>query len=119
MINILLVSLYVIFAVLGSTLVKLGGVGRGAGSWLMPIINISISLQTLLGIVLYGLSFVLYIILLNKFDLSFISPLTIGIVYILLMITAVVVFGESFTIIKIIGCSLILAGVLMIAATSK
>lgn len=116
--NALLVILYVVFAVLGSTLIKYGGIAKGA-AWVLPVVNVSLSLISLLGIISYGLSFALYILLLNKFDLSFISPLTVGIVYVLLMITAVIVFNEQFTILKTIGCALILGGILMILAGSK
>lgn len=114
--NVLLIVLYVIFAVGGSTLIKYGGIIKGT-SILVPIVNITLSPISLLGIISYGLSFVFYIILLNKFDLSFISPLTVGLVYMLLMITAAVLFKEQFTVIKTIGCSLILIGILMIVAS--
>lgn len=117
--DILLIVLYVFFAVGGSTLIKWGGIAKTSAHLVVPIINITVSLISLLGILFYGLSFLLYIILLNKFELSFISPITIGIVYILLMITAYLIFGEQFTLIKIIGCLLILIGVLMIATTAS
>jgi drug/metabolite transporter (DMT)-like permease len=115
--NIALVVLYVVFAVVGSTLIKYGGLAKVASLLVLPIVHVSISIITLLGIVSYGLSFILYILLLNKFDLSFISPLTVGIVYVLLMLTAVVVFNEQFTLIKTLGCTLILIGIFLILAS--
>ena len=116
--NIFLIIAYVVSAVSGSTLIKLGGLSVGSVySFTIPWINLRLSVMSLFGILFYGISFFLYIILLNRFDLSFISP--IGLVYLLLMLTAVVFFNESFTIIKTIGCVLILVGVLIIAATNK
>lgn len=117
--NIALIVLYVIFAVGGSTLIKYGGLSKVASLFVIPIVHVSISLVSLLGILCYGLSFILYILLLNKFELSFISPVTIGIVYVLLMVTAVVVFSEQFTLAKIIGCTLILAGIMLVLLTSN
>lgn len=118
--NIFLIIAYVVSAVSGSTLIKLGGLSvESVYSFTIPWINLRLSVMSLFGILFYGISFFLYIILLNRFDLSFISPLTIGLVYLLLMLTAVVFFNESFTIIKTIGCVLILVGVLIIAATNK
>lgn len=117
--SLLLIALYVIFAVGGSTLIKYGGLEKSASLVLLPIVNVNISAASILGVVFYGLSFLLYIILLNKFDLSFISPLTIGLVYVLLMVTAVVVFNEHFTTVKTIGCTLILVGILLILFESK
>lgn len=118
MLNIALIISYIVFAVGGSTFIKYGGLSKVTSLFTIPLINVSISLTTLLGILFYGLSFIVYIFLLNKFDLSFISPLTVGIVYVLLMATAVLVFHETFTIAKIIGCALILAGVLLVAWSS-
>lgn len=115
--NILLIVFYVFFAVIGSTLIKQGGLNHTSTLLSLPVVNVSITLTTIAGIIAYGVSFFLYIILLSKFDLSFISPLTVGIVYVLLMLTAVFFFGEQFTILKTIGCVLILAGILMIVAS--
>jgi small multidrug resistance pump len=115
--NAILIICYVLFAVGGSTLIKYGGLSKIASLITLPIVNINISFISLLGIVCYGLSFAVYILLLNKLDLSFLSPITIGIVYVLLMITAALVFNESFTIIKIIGCSLILGGIMLVLVT--
>lgn len=115
--NIALVVLYVIFAVGGSTLIKYGGLEKAASLIILPIVHVSISWITMLGILCYGLSFLFYVLLLNKFDLSFISPLTVGIVYVLLMVTAIVVFNEQFTLFKTIGCTLILAGILFVLAS--
>jgi len=115
--NIFLIIGYVLFAVGGSTLIKYGGLAKVASLITLPIVNVNISLISILGILFYGLSFVLYVLLINKFDLSFISPVTIGVVYVLLMITAVVVFNEQFTVLKTIGCALILAGIMLVLAT--
>ena len=93
MMNWLYIVLYVIFAVSGSTLLKLGGTKNPF--FIIPFVNLNISFVTLIGFIMYGLSFLFYIILLNKFELSFISPLTVGIVYVLLMITAFVFFKEK------------------------
>lgn len=114
--NVALIILYVIFAVGGSTLIKYGGMAKAASLIVLPIVNVNISLISIIGILCYGLSFAVYILLLNKFDLSFISPVTVGAVYVLLMVTAAVIFHEQFTIIKTVGCALILAGILLVIA---
>lgn len=112
--NILLIILYVVFAVGGSTLIKYGSLEKVTTLLTIPLVNVGLSLMSIIGIICYGLSFVLYIVLLSKFDLSFISPITIGLVYVLLMITAAFFFQEQFTLLKVTGCLIILAGILMI-----
>ena len=111
--NWILVVLYVFFAVSGSTLLKYGGLSQVKSLFTVPIVNISISWITLIGFICYGASFLFYTVLLNKFDLSFISPLTVALVYILLMVTAFIVFKEPVTANKLIGCGLILIGILL------
>lgn len=114
MMNVILIILYVIFAVGGSTLIKYGAITKAVALFTVPIVNVGLTLASFFGIIFYGLSFILYIILLSRFDLSFISPVTVGLVYVLLMLTAAFVFQESFTLLKITGCAIILAGILMI-----
>ncbi len=111
--NWIYIILYVIFAVTGSTLLKYGGLSKIAKSFIIPLININVSFITVIGFICYGISFILYTILLNKFDLSFISPLTVALVYILLMITSFLVFKEPFNTYKVMGCILILVGIII------
>lgn len=109
----LYIVLYVIFAVLGSTLLKAGS-GEGVNVlFTIPGINLPVSLMTIFGIIAYGVSFILYTVLLSRLDLSFVSPVTVGAVYILLMITAIVFFGETLTGIKITGSILVLIGIIL------
>ena len=108
-----LVSLYVIFAVGGSTLLKLGGLDKFKAFITIPFVNVNVSSVTLIGFICYGISFLVYTVLLNKYNLSFISPLTVALVYILLMITAFVIFKEPITLMKIGGSILILIGIIL------
>lgn len=115
MMNVIMMVVYIVAAVAGSTLIKYGSeAGNFKSLFVVPLVNMSISFITLLGIAAYGLSFLLYIILLTRLELSFVSPLLIAFVYVLLMVTAFVVFKESFTFYKILGCSLILIGIVFI-----
>ncbi len=114
MINWVYLVLYIIFAVSGSTLIKLGSSNTIKSFLTIPFVNMNVSFISLIGFIAYALSFVCYTILLSKFELSFISPLTVGIVYVLLMVTAFVFFKEPITVTKLLGSSLILIGVLLI-----
>ena len=110
--NWLYLVLYIIFSISGSTLLKFGATAKTLFN--IPFVNMSVSTYTFIGFLCYGLSFFFYTVLLSKFDLSFISPLTVGLVYVLLMVTAFVFFHEQITMYKLLGSSLILIGVLMI-----
>ena len=114
MLNVILMIVYIISAVLGSTLIKFGSQHTTKTLFVAPIVNMNVSIITIIGVLAYGISFLTYVVLLTKFDLSFISPLLVAFVYILLMLTAVMVFKESFTLYKTIGCILILAGIILV-----
>ncbi len=111
--QVVLISLYVIFAVTGSTLLKFGASEKLKALFMVPFVNLKISFYSLLGFITYGVSFLLYTILLGKYELSYISPLTVGIVYIALMITAFVFFKEPFRATKICGSILIFIGIML------
>ena len=112
--NWLYILFYVICSVSGSTFLKLGSSDSRKVLLTVPLIDMTVSSITIIGFVCYGLSFIIYTILLSKYNLSFVSPLTIGLVYIALMVTSVIIFKESLTITSIVGSGLILLGVLLI-----
>jgi len=112
--NVVLMITYVFSAVVGSTLIKLGSSAGMKVLFTAPIVHMGVSLVTILGILAYGISFVTYVVLLTRFDLSFISPLLVAFVYVLLMFTAFLLFKEGFTLFKALGCSLILIGVILV-----
>ena len=49
------------------------------------------------GIFLYGVSFILYMYLLSKYDLGYIIPITTALVYIVIFTASFFVFHEVFT----------------------
>lgn len=70
--------------------------------------------QFILGAVFYVLSFLTWMFLLSKKELSLIYPLTVSIVYVAIMLSSVLLFKEQFTFYKIIGVVLIGLGILFL-----
>lgn len=66
------------------------------------------------GILLYGLSFVLYMYLISKNDLGYVIPLTAGFVYVIVFTASYFIFHEVFTATKIIGIAMILGGLVFL-----
>ena len=111
--QIITVIIYALISVAGLTLVKLGsnnplsfvasqnGFSFGTG-WI-----------TLLGLVLYIVSFLIYMTLIAKNNLTYITPVSSAVVYILTMVVSLVVFREQVTSIQWIGWCLILVGVVL------
>lgn len=114
LINFLLFVFFFIFTTIGMVLIKLGGQGHFPTLVTVPLLDLRVSLVSLLGLFFYGLSFVLYSTLLTRFELTYLNPATVGITAILIYISAVVVFHEAITPAKIGGLVLILSGVLVL-----
>lgn len=66
------------------------------------------------GFFLYAFSFIMWLVLLSKKDLSFIYPIVIGLSYISIMAMAILIFKEDFTLNKATGASLIGVGIIVI-----
>lgn len=114
MINYILMGAYVLSTASGLVLLKLGTTTGLPISLVENSIKFNLNPFAVSGLFLYGLSFLLYIYLLSKFDLGFVIPLTTALVYVLIFIASFMIFKESFTMLKIIAIALILSGVVIL-----
>ena len=73
----------------------------------------NLGFYTIGGVVLYGISFLLYVYLISKYDLGYIIPIATGLVYVLIFVASFVVFSEAFSMLKIFGIGLILIGLVL------
>lgn len=110
----LIIAAYVLTTVSGLILLKLGTTGSGLLSIVDGRPSLTISGLTILGILFYGVSFLLYIILISKFSLGYIIPLTTAFVYILVFLASYFIFKEGFTLLKVVAISMIIGGVILL-----
>jgi len=111
LINILLLIIYIVLSVTGLILVKLGGTNHLQIA--EHTIHISVGIYTLWGMLCYIASFIVYIIVLPRFDLSYISPITTGAVFALVIVTSLIVLKEKISITQWIGICSVLFGIIM------
>lgn len=109
-----LILAYVIATAGGLVLLKLGTNGASFVSLVDGKLLWNVGLLSLLGILVYGISFALYIVLVSRFSLGFIVPLTTALVYILVFSASYFIFKESFTTVKILAIALIIGGVILL-----
>ena len=107
-----LVVLYVILTILGLVLMKLGG-NTGTVNIKGSSFDFSMSLISLIGFICYIMSFLIFSNIIVKFDLSYIIPITSGIVQVLTLISGFVIFSESITIKGIIGALMVISGIVI------
>lgn len=104
---------YIIFSVSGLTLVKMGSLHSDKVFFTVPIIDVPINLWSLGGVVCYGISFLLYLGVITKFDLGVINPLLGGIVNILIVVMAFFVLKENLTINMLVGAFVVTVGIVI------
>jgi len=78
--------------------------------WLMAMINPYV----VLGIVLYGFSFMVYFRLLNELDLSFVSPVIMATSFVLVYIFSACLLAETISFYRLFGLILIIIGVTIV-----
>ena len=110
----LLIIAYVLATSFGLILIKLGSASGAPISIIEHSIKFNLNPSIIFGIILYGLSFVLYTYLVSKYDLGFIIPITTALVYSVVFVASYFIFHETFTIIKIAAISLIIFGVILL-----
>jgi len=112
--SIILTIVYILTTSSGLILLKLGTNSGPPVSFVENSLKFNFNLYLISGIALYGLSFLLYIYLISKFDLGYIIPITAAFVYILIFTASFFIFHEAFTMIKISAITLIILGVILL-----
>lgn len=108
----------VFLGAVGQVLVKYGAVNlqlNFAAKYIIPsILGIVKNLPVMLGIISYGLSFLLWIKVLSKVELSYAYPM-VSIGYILIMFFSYFIFKENISFMRLAGVFFIIIGVILVA----
>ncbi|WML35068.1 EamA family transporter [Clostridium sp. OS1-26] len=113
-----LILISVFLGAIGQVLVKYGAVNLelnfAASHIFSSILSILKNAPVMLGIISYGLSFLLWIKVLSKVELSYAYPM-VSIGYILIMFFSYFIFKENISLIRISGVIFIIIGVVLVA----
>ncbi|PRR80228.1 putative 4-amino-4-deoxy-L-arabinose-phosphoundecaprenol flippase subunit ArnF [Clostridium liquoris] len=108
----------VFLGALGQVLVKYGAVNLdlnfSPGHLIGSIISILKNFSVMSGIISYGVSFLLWIKVLSKVELSYAYPM-VSLGYVLVMIFSYFLFKENITPLRIAGVLFIILGVVLVA----
>ncbi|MBQ9012896.1 MAG: hypothetical protein IJ094_04945 [Bacilli bacterium] len=110
--KIVLILIYLILSLSGLALMKKGG-NPGSLNMCKKNINLSISPVSALGFICYLCSFLLFTKIVVMFDISYIMPIVTGVIQVLTLILAKIIFKEKITKLSIIGASLVILGILL------
>jgi multidrug transporter EmrE-like cation transporter len=114
----LLIAIYLVLTVSGLTLVKLGSDGSPLLSKSGDKLVWNVGPVVFLGLIAYGMSFLLFMWLVSQYQLSILIPLTTALVQLMIFVIAVTIFKEQLTLIKIVALALIVAGVVILQIKS-
>lgn len=110
----IILILYVLTTSLALIFLKMGTNSGALISFSGGKLGFNFQVLSLLGIFLYGTSFLLYTYLIAKFDLGYIIPFATAFVYVAIFIASYFIFKEAFTAVKILGIGLILGGIVLL-----
>ena len=116
MIKYILTAIYIVLTTGGLVCLKIGG--NSLGLSLKNGISFKLGYITCLGFILYIGSFLMWQKLLVTYDLSYIVPITTGIVQVIILILSYVIFKENINTINLIGISLVIIGIVLISIKS-
>lgn len=109
-----LIVIYLILTVSGLILYKKGANSNFVLEIKNDALNIKLSLVSIAGLFCYLFSFLMYMLILPKFDLTFIYPLMTAISYIGIYILSIFILNESVTTLGIIGSIIIMVGIFIV-----
>ena len=110
---IILFIIYVALSASGLFLMKIGSEGASVAV-VKHILKIDVNLVLLLGMLCYIASFLLFIFIISKNDISYIYPISAGVLNIITFFLGVAVLKEKADVPSVIGIVLITAGVVLI-----
>ena len=109
----ILYILYLLLTCLGLIFLKMGGQSTDIKISEF-IFSMQIDCKFVIGLICYVISFLLYIVVLQKRDLSYIYPLSAGIVNVVSVMVGVIVLKEKISLTGYLGIAAIIIGVVLL-----
>lgn len=110
--EIILFLIYLVLSIGGMLLVKFGVTHPLSIAIKNNLISVSAGYITTLGLICYIGSFLLWTKLVTLYDLSYFVPLATAITQVVVLLAAVILFKENFTLYKTIGVVLAVLGII-------
>ena len=110
---VVLLLTYVILSSMGLVLFKLG---TSSNVFALTIFghNITLSWKMIVGVIFYGISFLLWLYIVSKNNLTYIFPIQVALVNLFVVVESVILLNEKISLIQGIGILIIIFGVIMV-----
>ena len=112
-INMKLVIMFVCYVILASSGLILFKLGSTNNNLTLNIFGLSInySIKMILGLLCYGFSFILWMLIVSKMNLTIAMPLSVAIVNTLVVVGSCLVLKEKITLTQGVGIFIVILGV--------
>ena len=111
----ILFLLYVVLSTSGLLLFKLGSTGGGISLTLSKTaFGFHIPVLSLLGLLCYMISFLMWMYIISKSDISFVVPLGVALTNLAVLVSSYFILNETITYTTIIGAALIIIGAVIL-----
>ena len=107
----ILIGLYVLLNSFGQLLIKMGTLEVKEVASFYDLLN----LKLIAGIGLFGMSFLTWIVIVAKNNLSYAFPFAVGLGYIGVILLSILVLKETATFVQFFGMSLIWMGIILMS----
>ena len=112
--EVLIIAIYLLLSSGGLIAIKYGADSVNLGIK-QGVFNCSISLISILGLICYIGSFLIFtFVIVKKFDLTYIMPILTGISQVIVIVSGLLVFKEHINNFGIVGIVLVILGVIML-----
>ena len=100
---------------LKTAVIKTGGVSAEATQILTNILKVAFSPYLIVGLTLYGLSFLIWLRVLTFNDLSRAYPIFATIVFLMTTLGSIIFLKENITLVRVVGIAIMLIGIFIVA----
>ena len=111
---IIMFTCYVLLASSGLILFKLGSINNNLTLNVFGL-SINYSVKMILGLLCYGFSFILWMLIVSKMNLTIAMPLSVALVNTLVLVESCMFLKEKITLLQGIGIFIIIFGVSLIS----
>jgi multidrug transporter EmrE-like cation transporter len=115
--DLFVIVMYLLFGLSGTTLIKLASRIK-EHAW-FEIFGICITPKFIVGIICYGISFLIFIFMVSKLQISIVIPLVAALNSIAVIIIGIKIFGESINTGQMVGVCILVLGVFLTGYFTK
>ena len=115
----IILIIYVLLSASGITCFKLGSEKEFSLAVSAGSLSLKVSWLSVLGLAFYFCSFILYMWLISKYQVSYLIPILSGISYVVTLAAAILFLHERLSLAQLVGSFAILAGIILMNIHTK